>query len=95
MTKANGRTAAVSCGMLATAGLAMLLSACTTLGGPGPAICHAADGTMVPVHDSRCPEEVRRALQADTPVPVSIDQQMRNETYNAQHGLLPGDSGFR
>ena len=49
MTKANGRTAAVSCGMLAAAGLALLLSACSTLGGPGPAICHAADGTMVPV----------------------------------------------
>lgn len=71
------------------------LSGCATLGDPGPAICRAGDGRMVPLSDAGCPEEVRKAMRHDEPAPISIDQQMKNETYDAQHGLVAGDAGYR
>ena len=71
------------------------LSGCTTLGDTGPAICHADDGTMVPVRDSKCPEAVRRTLEPDTGAPVSVDQSINNDLYNAQNGLAAGDAGAR
>ena len=92
MRKPGGRRFSIgSLGVL----IAVLLSGCTTLGDPGPAICRAADGRMVPLSDSKCPEQVRSAMHHDAPAPVSIDQQMNNEAYDAQHGLVAGDSGFR
>jgi len=92
MTKVQSR--------LLVAPLAMLLvistlAGCATLGDTGPAICHADDGTMVPVHDPKCPEAVRRTLEPDTGVPVSVDQSISNDLYNAQNGLVAGDAGAR
>jgi len=71
------------------------LSGCTTLGDTGPAICHADDGSMVPVRDPKCPEAVRRTLQPDNGAPVSVDQSINNDLYNAQNGLSAGDTGAR
>ena len=75
--------------------LASTLAGCATFGDPGPAICHADDGTMVPVNDSRCPQAVRDALHHDAPPPESVDQSIDNELYNAQHGYIPGDAHAR
>jgi hypothetical protein len=84
----------------ALAGLVLLtatgLAGCaTTGGGAGAAICHAADGTLVPLNDSRCPQSVRDALSPATPAPMSIPQSMANQDYDARYGLSPGDWGYR
>jgi hypothetical protein len=85
----------------ALAGLMLLgavgLAGCATTGDgdSSAAICHAPDGTMVPLNDSRCPQAVRDALNPATPAPMSIPQSMANQTYDAEYGLVPGDQGFR
>jgi predicted small secreted protein len=84
----------------AFAGLLLLaatsLAACATTGsGAGAAICHAADGTLVPLNDQRCPQSVRDALNPATPPPMSIPQSIANQQYDAYYGLSPGDWGFR
>jgi len=72
------------------------LAGCATTGsGSGAAICHAADGTLVPLSDQRCPQAVRDALNPAEPPPMSIPQSMANQQYDAEHGLLPGDWGYR
>ncbi|MEO8882295.1 MAG: hypothetical protein ABI377_02580 [Devosia sp.] len=92
MTKTKGRLVAAAAATLLAISM---LSGCTTLGDTGPAICHADDGTMVPVRDSKCPEAVRRTLQPDTGAPVGVDQSINNDLYNAQNGLSAGDTGAR
>jgi hypothetical protein len=78
--------------LLAVAGLA----GCATTGSrSGAAICHAADGTLVPLNDQRCPQAVRDALNPATPPPMSIPQAIANQQYDAAYGLSPGDWGFR
>ena len=85
----------------ALAGLLLLgsvaLAGCATTGDSdsAAAICHAPDGTMVPLNDSRCPQAVRNALNPATPPPMSIPQSMANESYDAEYGLVPGDQGYR
>ena len=84
----------------ALAGLLLLtaagLAGCATTGGDsGAAICHASDGTLVPLNDSRCPQSVRDALRPASPAPVSIVQQMQNQQYDAENGLAPGDQNYR
>jgi hypothetical protein len=75
---------------------AISLSACATTGDDsGAAICHAADGTLVPLDDQRCPQSVRDALQPAAPPAMSIPQSMANQDYDAENGLAPGDQGFR
>ncbi len=92
MTKSRFLTPALA-GFALVAALA--LSGCATTGDDaGPAICHAADGTMVPVNDDRCPQDVRDALKTDTPPPMSIVTSMGNQQYDAQNGLQQGDQGF-
>jgi hypothetical protein len=49
MSKISNRLITAPAGLLLAATLAMLPSGCATLGDPGPAICQAPDGTMVPV----------------------------------------------
>jgi hypothetical protein len=71
------------------------LGGCATTGSSGAAICHAADGTLVPLDDQRCPQAVRDALNPATPPPMSIPQSIANQQYDAAHGLSPGDWGFR
>jgi len=93
--KMSGRTFTAPAGLFLAVLVAALPSGCATLGDPGPAICRAPDGTMVPLRDPKCPEDIRRAMQPDTPTPVSIDQSMRNDAYNMKHGLIAGDSGYR
>ena len=95
MNKLGNRRIMAPAGLLLAAMLATLPAGCATLGDPGPAICRAPDGTMVPLRDPKCPEDVRRAMQPDTPVPVSIDQSMKNDAYNMDHGLIAGDSKYR
>ncbi len=92
MKQATGRT--ILAGLVLLAGLG--LSGCSTLtGDPGPAICHAADGSLVPVDDDRCPDSVRDALKPGTPPPMSVTQSMDNQDYDASNGLQPGDQGYR
>lgn len=83
----------------ALAGLLLLgaLAGCATTGDgdSGAAICHAPDGTMVPLKDSRCPQAVRDALNPATPPPMSIPQSIANQNYDAEYGLVPGDQGYR
>jgi hypothetical protein len=74
---------------------ALALSGCATTGDAGQPICHAADGSMVPVNDDRCPQDVRDALNVDTPPPMSIPISMANQQYDAENGLQAGDQGFR
>jgi len=93
--KMIGRIFTAPAGLLLAVLITAFLSGCATLGDPGPAICRAPDGTMVPLRDPKCPEDIRRAMQRDTPTPVSIDQSMRNDTYNMKHGLIAGDAGYR
>jgi hypothetical protein len=71
------------------------LAGCATTGSTGAAICHAADGTLVPLNDQRCPQAVRDALNPATPAPMSIPQSMANQQYDAANGLAPGDWGYR
>jgi hypothetical protein len=84
----------------ALAGLLLIaatgLAGCATTGsGSGAAICHAGDGTLVPLNDQRCPQAVRDALNPATPPPMSIPQAITNQQYDAAYGLSPGDWGFR
>jgi hypothetical protein len=73
---------------------ALALSGCATTG-DGPAICHGSDGTMVPVNDDRCPQDVRDALKTNAAPPMSIVTSMANQQYDAENGLSSDDQGFR
>lgn len=96
MTKINGRIFRAPASLLLALALTMLPSACATLGDPGPAICKTPDGSMVPLRDPKCPEDIRRAMQPDDGPPApSIDQSMNNDSYNMEHGLIAGDTGYR
>ncbi|HTJ58357.1 MAG TPA: hypothetical protein VL418_12420 [Devosiaceae bacterium] len=95
MNTMNARKLAAPAGLVLALVLAGLLSGCATLGDPGPAICHAADGSMVPVDDDKCPQDVRKALGKDTSAPVSVDESIDNDLYNAQNGLVAGDRGYQ
>lgn len=81
--------------LLLAAIMAGALSGCATMGDLGPAICHASDGSMVPLSDPKCPEEIRRAMNKDSGPPVSVDQSINNDEYNMENGLAPGEPGAR
>jgi len=59
------------------------------------AVCKAADGTLVPFRDSRCPEQIRRVMVKDMGPTESIDQSINNQLYNAENGLTAGDAGYK
>jgi len=59
------------------------------------AVCKAADGTLVPFRDSRCPAKIRNVMVKDMGMTQGVDQSISNELYNAENGLSSGDSGYR
>jgi hypothetical protein len=96
MAKISSRRLRASAGLVLALALTALPSACATLGDPGPAICKTPDGSMVPLRDPKCPEDIRRAMEPDSGPPApSIDQSMNNDSYNMEHGLIAGDAGYR
>lgn len=59
------------------------------------AVCKAADGTLVPLRDARCPAQIRRALAPDMAPAQGVDQSINDDLYNAANGLTSGDSGYK
>jgi hypothetical protein len=52
-------------------------------------VCKATDGTLVALTDKRCPTQIRDAMRRAGPTPVSIDQSINQDLYNAQNGITP------
>jgi len=73
---------------------ALALSGCATTGDNAP-ICHAADGTMVPLNDDRCPQSVRDALRPGAPPQTSIVNSIANQEYDSENGLTPDNQNYR
>ena len=59
------------------------------------AVCKAADGTLVPFRDARCPDQIRRVMAKDMVPTQGVDQSIQSDLYNASNGLSPGDQGYR
>jgi hypothetical protein len=59
------------------------------------AVCKAADGTLVPFRDSRCPVKIRNAMVKNMAPTQGVDQSISNDLYNASNGLTSNDQGYR